>query len=183
MIIKAVMARLVYIIFLSLIFLVMPACGGSSGSGSDDFFGAGLVSLRIQPSTIDVGDRTQVTIDIAAVNPDGVLVKIRVPEVMSYVQDTAMLRVEGNDTPLVPDVDVAAGNNFRYLVFFLFESDMDRNGSGVLRLQLQANDAVSGGRIGVDLDVNDPLINDAIEFDPSNPAYQEESGATINVVR
>lgn len=159
--------------------LLLSGCGGGGGDG-DSFIGAANLSVRTSPSTIDTGDRTQVTIDVSDVHENGILLKVRIPAALAYVPASAFLIVDDNDIDIGPDKNVA-DNNRRFLVFFLDQNDFDDNGSGKVQFQLVGNDSVSDGEIEVDADVNDPLVNDDNEFDVTSPEFGAEDATDITV--
>lgn len=162
--------------------LVLFACSscGSGGGGGDDFIGAANLSVRTSPSTIDTGDRTQVTIDVRDVHENGILLKVRIPAGLAYVPSSAFLVLNDDEIDIGPDKNVA-DNNRRYLVFFLDDSEFDEDGAGVVKFQLVGNDSVADGEIEVDADVNDPLVNDNNEFDIEAPEFGAEDSTGITV--
>jgi len=162
-----------------LLILSLGACGGSSGGG-DDFAGAGRVSVSASPKEIDIGDRQKVTVDISDTNDDGVILKMRYPSGLSYVQDSSFLEVDERELDIGPQVNADDGNEV-YLVYFFPKSLFDENGDGVLTFLLEGNDEVTRGKIEVDIDVDDPLIDDSNEFDTSNPEFQSEDEVDIKV--
>ena len=170
--------------FISVIFLVSSvflfSCGESSDSVS--FSGAGDVRIGIEPTNIDVGDRTLVTIRIFKINDDGIIVKVRYPSALSYVRETAVLTVDGDETEVEPDIDADNDGNETFLIFFLQESDFDITREGELTFELQANDSIDEGRIEVDVDVDDPTVLNANEFDSEDPQFQEEDGQDIFII-
>jgi hypothetical protein len=160
---------------------VVTSCGGGGGSDDGGFSGAGTVVVSIQPSSIDVGDRTRVTIRIYEVNEDGVLVKVNFPDALSFVANTAVLVVDGDEIDVDPEVNVRGDEDDRYLVYFFTEDDFDRNAEGTLRFELQANDSVNDGLVSVDIDVDDPTIANNVEFSVDDPQFQAEDVAEIEV--
>lgn len=169
-----------YVIFV-FIGLTLFNCGGGSGDG-DTFVGAGRVSLQTQPSTIDVGDRTLVSASISNVNDDGIMVKFRIPAGLVYVLNTAFLEVDDREIDIGPDVNVEVDSeNFVYIVFFLSQSIFGEQNRGVLTLQLEGVDSVGNGQVAVDIDVDDPLINNPGEFDAQSPEFQVEDEVDIKV--
>jgi hypothetical protein len=72
-------------------------------------------------------------------------------------------------------------DNTRYLVFFLDQDLFGDDGRGTLTFQLKGSDKLTEGRIEVDADVNDPLVNDNNEFSVSNPEFGAEDDVTVDV--
>lgn len=158
--------------------LVCAGCGG--GGGGSDFIGAAYVSISTTPSAIDSGDRTRTRIQISEVHEDGIILKIRFPAGLVYVRDSAFLELPGQQIDIGPARNVEAGN-YRYLVFFFSRGQFAPYNYGELIFQLQGISAVSDGRIEVDADVDDPLIDNSVEFDPKNPEFTAEADAYIRV--
>lgn len=163
------------------------ACGG--GGGGDDFVGAATVGVRLQPSRIDSGDRTQVTIDIGDVHDTGIALKIRFPNGLRYVPSSATLLVDKQQTKLTPAVNaLAEDENSIYLVFYLSQSLFRPSGGeyngqmGTLRLQLEGRKAVRKGAVEVDADVDDPQESNDSEFTLSDPEFAAEDEASIEVI-
>ncbi len=164
------------------------ACGGGGGGG-DGFVGAATVGIRLQPSRIDSGDRTQVTIDIGDVHDTGIALKIRFPNGLRYVPSSAALVVDEQQTKLTPTVNaLAEDENSIYLVFYLSQSLFRASGEeyngqmGTLRLQLEGRKAVKNGTVEVDADVDDPQESNDSEFTLGNPEFAAEDEASIEVI-
>lgn len=180
-----------------LLVTVFSACGGSSGvkeidggGGKDDeFVGAARLALSRSPSVIDTGDRTRVAVRITRMETDGILLKVRYPKGLRYVQDTAELSISdrfndangsGDEVEFPPAINVQQSNRV-FLVFFINADSLDEDGSGTLRFQLVGDSSIRNGRIEVDADVNDTLIPDEQEFDPENPQFEAEQSVSITV--
>jgi hypothetical protein len=164
------------------------ACGGGGGGG-DDFVGAATVGITLQPSSIDSGDRTQVTVDIGDVHDNGIALKIRFPNGLRYVPSSASLLVDEQQTKLTPTVNaLAEDENSIYLVFYLSQSLFSSSGDeyngqvGTLRLQLEGRKAVKDGTVEVDADVDDPQESNDSEFSISTPEFAAEDEASIEVI-
>ncbi|MDC0358493.1 hypothetical protein OAO01_06725 [Oligoflexia bacterium] len=156
------------------------ACGGGGGGGNVEFVGAGVVSLSVSPTTVDVGDRMLVTVKLEKVSEDGVIVKVNYPDGLEYVLNSALLTVDGDELDIGPAVNALSGNNVFLVYFFgldLFGDDM----TGTLTFQLEGTEKVSSGDIEVDIDVDDPLIANANEFDLDNPEFQVEAAVGVSV--
>jgi len=165
------------------------ACGGGGGGGGEDFVGAATVSIRLQPSTIDSGDRTQVTIDIGDVHENGIALKVRFPDGLRYVPSSAALEVNDEESKLTPSVNALAEDDSSiYLVFYLSQSLFRRGGAeyqgemGSLKLQLEGRTVVRDGKVEVDADVDDPQESNETEFTLSNPEFAAEDEASIRVI-
>ncbi|MCB0319564.1 MAG: hypothetical protein KDD60_01480 [Bdellovibrionales bacterium] len=163
-------------------FSSLPACGGGGG-GDDGFAGSGRIGVSVEPGNIDVGDRTRVRVDIFDVNEDGIIIKVLVPDALEYVEETGVLEVDGDDTELEPDVLAPGDDDDQYIVFFLSEDLFNSDGHGVLEFEMQAMNSINNGEISVDIDVDNPAIKNPGEFDPSNPQFQEEDSASIQIVK
>ncbi len=161
--------------------LILSSCGGGGGGGGDGFRGAGDVNLSVEPSSIDVGDRMLVTAEISNINEDGIIVKFEYPEQLSYVLNTAYLEVDGDEVDIGPSANVTV-DGVTYLVFFLSIDELGDNNFGRLYVQLRGDSEVSKESVRIDLDVDDPLIDNPGEFDPNDPEFQavDEQGIEVN---
>jgi hypothetical protein len=170
--------NLLRLLTLSLAALGLCSCGG--GGGSDSFVGAGRVMISSSPSHVDVGDRTLVTVDLSDINDDGVILKVRFPAALTYVKNTAFLEVDDLEKDIGPDINIDT-DNVVFLVFFFRRSEFAEQNQGTLSFQLEGVTAVQDGEISVDIDVDDALIDNAVEFDPENPEFQVEDATGIRV--
>jgi hypothetical protein len=167
------------------------ACGGGGGGsgGSDSFFGAANVDVRVSPSKIDSGDRTQVQIELSDVHENGIAVKIRFPSGLRYVPGSSFLLIDSKEIDVDPTaVQTDNAEDLSYVVTYLSQNQFRRssqeyNGeSGTLIIQLEGRKAVVDGEVEVDPDVDDPAEDNSIEFDISNPEFVAESSASIEVL-
>ena len=177
--ITAVIPSRIYACFL-LIFCVplLGGCGG--GGGGDDFIGAGIVSVSCSPSRIDGGDRTRVTIDIRDTHPDGIALKVFYPHGLMYVQNSSRLLEDQAERRVAPDEHLESQTGV-FLVYYFTQQVFGDQNRGTLILELQGTGRVKDGTIGVDVDVDDPLIDNENEFDVDNPQYEAESETDIEV--
>lgn len=165
----------------------LTSCGGGGGS-SDSFVGAADVSISTTPTTIDSGDRTEVSISLWNVHENGIMLKIRFPEGLKYVSSSAFLLTDNDDVDLSPTINDAASDGDKYLVFFLSQSlfkqsGQDYNGEGgTVALQLEGISAVTNGLIEVDPDVDDPQQSNDVEFDIENPEFNAQAETSITVI-
>lgn len=158
-------------------------CGGGGGGGDDEFVGAGEVTVRTQPSVIDPGDHTQVTVSIAEVHKNGVALKLRYPEGLVYVPDSSILSVEQTDKKLTPDFNGSDGK-YVYLVYFLEQKTFGAEGKdrGYLTFELRAGDEeIREGEVEVALSVLDPDLPGGTGFDVENPLFSTRDSAPIKV--
>jgi hypothetical protein len=182
-------------VFLSLVFCAATSplygCGGGGGGGTSDpsYSGSADVSVQATPSKIDTGDRTEVSIDISNVNPNGIALKIRYPNGLQYVPSSAKLLTQDKETDLTPTFNLAAPSEPQmYLVFYLKQRSFRPAGeqyngqSGTVVLQLVGMGAVDGGDIDVDPDVDDRTVDNAVEFNVNQPQFVPESSAGITVI-
>lgn len=178
--------------YLTILLALLCGCGSGGGGGGDgEFVGAAKVNLTVSPDSIDTHDRAKVTIKIKNVIDTGILLKVRFPEELSYAVNTAKLKIDTEDTAdTVSPSHNQTNNDTTYLVFFLNRDqfgDMEGdNGESIsepstLTFELIGDAKLNNGTIEVDADVNDPTIDDSIEFDINEPAFDPESEASISV--
>ena len=152
-------------------------CGSSGGGGGDDFSGAARVSLRVLPGDVDTGDRVFIEIEIRDVHRDGIQLKILYPAQLSYVSNTSFLEVAGVDLDIGPDAEVeeGGGRGDKFLIYTLDALMFEVDESGLLTLELLAEDVVRDGEIAVDADID----NGAFEL--SSPQFTAQESARITV--
>lgn len=163
--------------------------GGGGGGGSDAFYGAANVTVRATPSKIDSGDRTQVSMELSDVHKNGIAVKIRFPSGLVYVPGSSFLEVGAKEIDVDPTIITTdEGQDLSYVIIYLSQdqfrrSSQEYNGeSGTLRIELVGRKAVVDGEIEVDPDVDDPAVDNSVEFDVTSPNFVAEGSASINVV-
>lgn len=154
-------------------------CGSSSDSS---VFGAAYVRVSADPNDIDVGDTTLVTVRVENIKENGILLKIRVPEVLGYVPRSGSIEVKGEDVARDPDViDVDPDTRRRYLVFFLSPDELEDDLNTTVALELEGLSRLSAGEIEVDPDVNSPDVPDDTEFSVDDPQFDAEDETEITV--
>jgi len=169
-----VVKRVCFLVVSGLILGYLTSC--DSSSGSTDFIGGADFSLSVSPSQIDTGDRTQVKLELNEIHPDGIIIKIRFPSELSYVEGSTELEVAEEEIELAPNFLVTDENDDWYLVFFLDEDLFGFEEEGVLTLELRAVDELEGGEIELDVD-----IRDTDSFDVNQPEFSPEDSDFIEV--
>ena len=155
-------------------------CGGGGGGGGDDFIGAAQVTIRASPSKIDTGDRMLVSVDISEVNENGIALKLKFPDGLTYVPSSSSLVIADQSIDISPTVNQGKFNSV-YLVYYLKKGIFGKDNRGTVELFLEGASAVVDGSLGVDADVDDPLIDNSVEFDPNNPDFVAEDSVDVNV--
>ncbi len=153
------------------------SCGG--GGGGEDFIGAAEVAIDANPSEIDLGDHSKVTVHINDVHPNGIMLKIRFVNGINYLNNTANLEVDGNDIDVGPTVNKISGN-LRYVVFF-FAKNLFGDNSGKLTFEVEGATTVVDGEAEVDADVDNPNVKNNVEFDIDNPEFEVEDSTDLSV--
>ncbi len=159
---------------------ILSSCGG--GGGGDSFVGAANVSVTVDPHEIDIADRTRVQIRVWDLSADGILLKVRFPDGLSYVPESAVLKAGRVEEELTPAF-LQADRNYVYIVFFLDQSDFGPRGTstGTVTFQLKGVENVSKGSVQADADVNDENIPDPQEFNIDDPQFEVQSSDDITV--
>ncbi len=161
--------------------IALSSCGsGGGGGGGDSFVGAAVVNVRNSPSKIDVGDRTQVKIQISSVHQDGIALKVRFPFGLVYVPSSSFMDINGDEKDMSPTV-YREDDSVRYLVYYFTKKQFSDSDAGELVLELEGIEKVEKGKIEVDADVDDPLISNDVEFSLDNPEFGAEDEASITV--
>ncbi len=159
--------------------LFSVGCGGGGGGGGG-FVGAANVSLQARPTSIDTGDNTRLTVQISEVHEDGIALKVRFPKALTYVPDSAILDADDTEYDVTPEDNVSI-NNYTYLVFYFDRSTFGNADFGSFTLELKAKTEVEDETIGVDADIDDPLVDNTHEFQSDNPEFAAESEVSIRV--
>ncbi len=157
-------------------------CGGSSGD-DDEFVGAATLAVAATPTEIDTGDHMKVEIEINEVHPDGITLKVRYPQALSYVTETSVLRIDDKkNLNIGPQyLTNANSNDSTYLVYLLDASVFEGADSATLTFELRGDDPTSSNNdddeflLAVDAD----LLVEA--FDPENPEFSAEDSVVIAV--
>jgi hypothetical protein len=166
-----------FFLFLS---LNLASCGGGGGGGGGDFLGAARVFIEARPVRIDTGDRMQVSIDISQIHPDGILLKIKFPVGLRYVQSSSNFTTNQETFDATPIFNVR-DEEIRYLVYAVKRSSFGEREKGKLNLELQGVSVTESGEIQVDPDVDNPLVPNSEEFSASDPDFSPEDGLGVAV--
>jgi hypothetical protein len=156
---------------------VIAACGGGGGGGGS---GSATASISASPTTIDTGDVINTRVEVGDADDNGIIVKIRMPSGLGYVKDSATLKVDGKESRRTPNFNVTA-SGFRYVVFFLSKASLGKGNFGEINLQFEGVKAVTSGEIALDVDLNNPLIPNEIEFIAARPEFTAEEQIGIRV--
>ena len=164
-------------IFFALFLLQLNACGGGGGGGSSSSPAQG--SVRASPSSIDSGDTTTVTVDIREVDQTFIL-KVRYPSGLSFVQSSAMMELSDTDGIFSHSPAEFNSDESTYLIFFLNPNQFSSDGRGKLSFNL-IGDETTSGQIGIDMDVENPDVDNSFEFSVANPNFTLISDTSIRV--
>ncbi|HMO02321.1 MAG TPA: hypothetical protein PKD37_06295 [Oligoflexia bacterium] len=159
--------------------LTQESCGG--GKGDSNFVGAALVYINAEPRTIDRGDRTRVTINIEQVHPNGILLKLKYPTGLGYVAKSARIGERLEQLKAINPAFNLSDEVHKFTVFTISRSALGEKNKGLLRLELTGLSRLDKGVVAVDADVNDPKINDEVEFDINDPQFEPEDLVEITV--
>jgi hypothetical protein len=153
----------------------LTACGDKSSSQK-----AGEAAIAVNPASIGAGERTEVEVTVTDTHPSGVALKILIPSGLTYIPYSSRLVVEEKDEKVKPTVNqMGAGGS--YLVYYIPHENFGARNRGVLTFELRAAQALSDESITVDLDIDDPSIDNQSEFDPKNPKFKTLDVARIAV--
>lgn len=176
------------ILIASLSTTIMCGCGGGGGDDSSDFSGAANVSMSVNPSTLDSGDRALVSVEVSDVHANGIALKFRYPNGLAYVPKSGALFVDEKKVTIKPVVTaVSADEASVYLVYYLPQKLFRRASQqyagepGTVEFQLVGKTAVNDGLIEVDADVDDPTVSNTTEFNISKPEFLAEDQQSISV--
>ena len=153
--------------------------GGGGGSGTND---PGELALTVDRSHIDSGDIARVRVDVFDINENGVVLKLKFTNSLSFMRGSAFFyKDEDKERAVTPNFD-SSDADARYLVFIFSRRSAYGRSHISLDLDLKAVAGDPKGYIEVDLDNNDPVVPDSQEFSAKNPRFsaQERSGIRID---
>lgn len=159
--------------------LSLVSCGG--GGGGSGATGAANVQIQAEPRSIDTGDRVKISIRVSEIHENGIALKVRFPAELSFVENSAAINDDDDEFGIVPDV-LNTSTDDTYLVFYLQADDFGDNEEGSVLFELQGKKASDDSLIEVDPDVDDPLIDNGIEFTVDEPLFDAEDQTTVDVV-
>ena len=174
--------KTVYALIISILSVaLLTGCGGGGGGG-DDFIGAARLGVSLNPSVIDTGDHVKVSVHVSNVHEDGIALKVRYASGLNYVLGTAFLSVDEHEIDVGPKVNaVSTADEYTYLVFYFTQSMFGEDEEGTLEFELEGTGEILDGRLEVDADVDDPLIDNDTEFNIEAPEFLAEDEAKIEV--
>lgn len=154
-------------------------CGGGGG-GDTAFFGAALVNIDATPRLIDPADRTKVTVRIDQAHENGVLLKVRYPNELKYVIDSAFINSDGSKKDISPVGGEQAGNRDNFLAFCFLPRDFQERSTN-FTFELVGVGNFSKGKIEIDPDVKTTEGEDSCVFNVADPQFSAEDEVEISV--
>ncbi len=169
--------------FYILLIIVTPLFLTSCGSGrKDNFYTPANALLTLSPSMIDSGDTTKVKIKIYDIKIKDIVVKVRFPSSLSYIRDSSYILIDNKVKDAGPTtISEETESEYSYLIYYFSKSAFSKNGEGYLSFSLEAISNSSKKDVEVDIDTNNPEIEDSKEFDPKTPKFTPQSSANIQV--
>ncbi|RIL09039.1 MAG: hypothetical protein DCC75_07490 [Proteobacteria bacterium] len=151
----------------------IAGCGG--GSSNSFSSGAARVEIDADPRKVDVGDRVEVNLNIEDVDEAGVIIKIRFPNELTYIEDSSIFYVDDEELERSPDSIHTSNDNY-FLIYRISEEDNGENNRSTLVFDLRADDSKKEANLAVD-----PDINSNTPFDPDNPEFESEIEVEIEI--
>ncbi len=172
------------VVLAMLCIVTLSHCGGGGGGGEDnaELHGANA-DVDLDPSQIKIGDRTLVRAILWEVASSGVLVKIRYPEALSYIDGTALVKVGDSRTGITPVIGPRKSKNWIYLVYLITRDSVGDDNYGELFLQLRGVILNSAADVEVDLDLHNPALDPDEEFRVREPFYSAEDSTRVEIIR
>lgn len=170
-------------------------CSGDSSSSSSAASDSGVISMTVDPETLEVGTLAFVRLTFADLEFDdidvhGMMVKLVLPDSLEFVPGSAALITPRRVQVLDPvywdevaedDSDSVAEelgeSNLMYLIFSLGEEELGEETSGSLQFDVRGVERDQSAVIRVDLD-----RGTGTDFDPLNPAFDVEAEVGVSVV-
>jgi len=160
--------------------LLMPACGSDADFDDDDQGAAFFVDVSVEPSHIDSGDRTTVRINFGNLQDPAVAIKVRFPEQLSYVDRSGYFVIGGEVFRDVPD-DGGTASPYSFVVFYFRTAELSLDPTGELVFELEGFSDIRDGKVGVDIDIDNPDISNLEEFSISDPRFDALAEDDIQV--
>jgi hypothetical protein len=125
---------------------------------------------------VDTGDRLAVTVFLEDIHPDGVILKVRMPEQFQLISGSTTLTLGDDMYDEISPIESGKGRNsddanLRYLAYSLPSSLFASQNRGTLVFLARATAVLKKGRIEVDIDTNDKTAPDRQEFSLSSPYF------------
>jgi len=126
----------------SAIWIALLVCGCGGGGGSSESFTAASISVTAAPESIDTGDRSEIKVHISDIHEDGIVLKVRFPEELSYVDGTSFLdrsdeeRIDIDPTFVEPSLD----GGWSFVVYLLSREQLGNSSAGDLLLEVRGNE-------------------------------------------
>ncbi len=160
--------------------LSLSSCG--TGKKDGRFGGTAYVDVSNEPSTIDVGDATFVTVRVDDIEDDAFFLKIRFPTGLEYLLGSSFIESNGEDFPREPDRSFTNNADRKnYIVYFISKAEIDNEKNTRITFDLVGTSRVSDGRVEVDPDIDNPNIPNEREFDTQNPQLEAEADSFVRV--
>jgi hypothetical protein len=161
-----------------LVLLSLTSCGGGGGGG--EFFGAAVVDLSANPDNMFVRDRTLITSNISEVNEAGIVFTLRYPKNLSYVLDTAKLKIGQTDVDVGPVINQLQ-DGWVYLVFVFSSDTFSADRRGTFTAQLLAETATDEAQIELQPTIRQAGVPDSQQFDLNNPKFGTDTSVTVTI--
>lgn len=166
-------------VFASFFACGLPGTGG--GGGGDDFNGPAILALNANPQVIDAGEIIYTDVFIQEVHENGILLKFKYHYGLDYIDNTARLKTNKGEVSLRPTHN-DRNDDFRYLTFFLEQSEFGSNKKGTVSFELLGRRRVnSGNYIEVDADIEDARKDNESEFSLDRPRFSTEDAISVRV--
>lgn len=160
---------------IALALISIMGCGGSGG-GTVTEKSPGSVGIDAAPRQVDTGDRIAVTVFLEDIHPDGIILKIRMPEQFQLATGSTQLTLGEDMYDNITPMESGKGRNsddanLRYLVYSLPSLLFANHHRGTFIFTIRADSALKKGRVEVDIDTNDKAIPDRQEFSLTTPHF------------
>jgi hypothetical protein len=166
----------------AIISMVLGLTTCSGGGNNSDYFVAAWLDLSCYPQDIYVGERTIVTAYIEDVNPQGVVVKFRYPDSLSYVPESAFLDVEGEIINVGPMVNAHdKKDSYIYLVYVFSQDTFGKHLNGKLFFHLLAEKVDKEARVEAAATMRDTNLPDTEQFDIRDPQFGTDTAVTVEI--
>jgi hypothetical protein len=172
------------VLILASVWVSLTGCGGGGGGSdeSENDQGPATVKLAVDPKKFDSGDHTEVIVTLRSFKETAVALKVRFPVALSYVQESGIIIVDDVAEERKPNVK-KADTEFGYAVFYISTTKLgiDLDDTVEIVFELVGNESVEAGKIEIDVDIDDPKVENNEEFVVATPKFDPQAEADIVV--
>ncbi len=170
------------IAFVVVVITFVVGCGvGGGGGGGSEPNDTGSLFAQLERTEVDLGNFTQVFVELNAINESGVILKLRYPTSITYSKRSAVLFPGEDEQAEIFPFTEATSSGERYLVFFFYPNER-KNNDIRLAFNLKAISVDDEAFVEFGVNNNDPNVPDSSEFRVSRPLFSPIERFDVRIV-